>query len=502
MRNKNIIILVLILLTAALPVSAATVEVSESIRDDISIDENVTGTITPVEQVNLSAEVGGTAEEVKVEVGDQVAAGDKLVEIDDRNLLIQKKQAEGSLESAEANLKELKSGVTEEEYTRVKASYQEAEDNLESAETNLELMEEIYNNRRSLKQQLVGAEQQLRNSEQQLENSKENLRQAEINHEQAEREYERSKKLYNDDVISEREFEEAKNSYENSKSSLENAKNSVEQAETSLNTAEKDYQLSQENYDNPTELKQQLENARSQVKAAESGLEVAEANLEEAERGAREEQIQAAAAQVKQSEAGLDEIEYNLSKTEITAPFSGIVNEVRVEAGEMIGNSQVVINLIDLSQLYVEIEVAADIVSTIKKGDTVEVKAETMQHFIEGEIEQISPTADQSSRAFLVKVKIDNSDHSLRAGMFADVKISRGEAGNTVVVPLDSVVDLNGDNPHVFVVEDGKAVRKDVEIGLTTSNQVEIKEGVEAGKEVVIKGQSELKDETEVEVRN
>ncbi|MFP4198653.1 MAG: efflux RND transporter periplasmic adaptor subunit [Halanaerobium sp.] len=503
MKTKSIIffVLIIILLSSSF-VSAATVEVTEAARGDLSIDETITGNITPAREVNISAEVGGIIKEMMVEIGDEVKKEEQLLKIDDQSLLIQKKQAEAGLESAEANFEELENGVTEEEYTRVKSSYEEAQDNLESAETNYELMQDIFENRRSLEQQLVAAEQQLRNAEQQLESSKENLRQAEINYNQAEREYQRSEKLYDDNVISEREFEDSKSAYENAESSLKNAENSVEQAETSLNTAEKDYQLTEENYDNPTELKQQLENARSQVKAAESGLKVAEANLKEAERGARSEQLRASKAQVKQAEASLEELEDQLVKTNIKAPFDGLVNEVAFEEGEMLPSGQTVINLVDISELFVEIEVTADTVSAINKGDRVQVKAETMQHYQEGEIRNIAPAASRESRAFLVKVRIDNSGHKLRAGMFADVRINKGKSGNAVIIPVDSIENINENDPYVYVVENGKAVKKDIELGLTTSSQVEIESGLEAGEKIVVRGKSNLSDGEEVEVRD
>jgi len=491
MKNKTIIITLIILVlvsTAVMAQDNKIVETTKSMTDDISINELITGTLTPIQDVNIPAQIGGVADQVNVEIGDKIDQGTDLIKIDDQGLLIQKRQAQASLDSARANYNEMKNGATIEELARVRASYENAKASLESAETNLELMEEIYNNRRTLEQQLV-------NTEQQLENAKQNLNQAEINYEQAKKDYQRSKNLYADQVISEREFD-------NSETSFENAEISLKQAKTSLAVAEKNYQLAKETYNNPTELKQQLENARSQVNSARTNLKVAKANLEEAERGPRAERLQAGLASVKQAEASLAQIEDQLSKTKITAPFSGLINLVNVDEGEMIASGQTVINLIKTDQLYAEIEVTAATASIIKKGDSVKVKAETMQYYVEGVVSNISPAADSSSRTFLVKIKIANQNQKLRAGMFADVKITKGESGSAVVVPIESIVNLNSDNPHVFVVEGGKAVRKDIQIGISTDSQVEILKGLNENEEVIIRGQSSLETGQAVEVRN
>lgn len=505
MKNKSVIVLFLILVLISLPTAAQEsklIEATEALEADISVNETFTGNITPVKNINIPAQIGSLTEKVNVEIGDQIEAGTKLVIIDDQELLIQKRQAEASLESARANYQQLKNGATEEEISKVKASYENAKNGLESAKTNLKLMEEIYNNRRSLEQQLVSAEQQLNNTEQQLESSKQNLKQAENNFEQAKKDYQRSQNLYEDNVISEKEYENAKSGYENAETNYNSAQIAVEQAKTSLAAAEKNYRLTKENYDNPTQLQQQLESARSQLNSARTNLRVAEANLNEVKKGARQEQLTAAFASVKQAEANFDQIKDQLDKTTINAPFSGFVNQVTVEEGEMIGAGQAVVNLMNLEELYVEIDVNSQIVSAINKGEQVEVKPENMQHFMEGVISNIAPAADPASRSFLVKVKIPNLDHKLRAGMFADVKIVKGKSGSTVVVPIESIVDLNSDSPYLFVVESGKAVRKEIKLGISTDSQVEIREGLKAGEKIVVRGQNNLKEGQPVEVRN
>jgi len=503
MKNKlSLLLLVSILFLSAVTASAAAVEVKEAVRDDLIIREEITGTIRPYQEIMIPAQISGTADEVNVEIGAQVAEGELLLSINTDRLIIQKKQAEAGLESARANYQELINGATEEALQRSEASYEQAESALDNAKTNLELVQKIYNDKTSLKQQLLNAEQQLRSSEQQLKIAEENLRQAEVNFEQAERAYQRSKDLYEDQVISEQEFEDAESRYKNAQSSLNNAESSLNQAEASLSTAEENYRLTKNTYDNPTELKQQLENARSQVANAESNLRVAEANLTETRKGAREERIRASRAQVQQAEAGLEEINLNLAYAEIESPIDGVIYQVNVDEGEMINTGQSIVNVMNLSELFVEVEVTAGTVSRIKQGDKAAVKAEIISQSISGEITNISPSVNPQSKNYLVKVKIANPEGVLKAGMFADVEFETRRSENTVIIPIEAVVNLNTDNPTAYIVEDGKAVRRDLELGLSSDERVEILSGINEGENVIIRGQNRLEDGAEVEVIN
>ncbi len=503
MRNKTIILMALIIFIAAAYTSAAeVVEVTESIRDDISLSENLTGTISAAKSVDVPIELSGVADKVLVDVGDKVKKNQELVLLNQEKLKVQKKNAEAALESAQANYDQLLNGATAEEIKRVEASYEEAKKNLESAETNLELMEEIFIEKRSLEQQLLNAEQQMDGAEQQLKTSKENFKQAETNFEQAKRAYQRAEKLYSDNIISQKDFEDAESAYKNAESNLNNAESAVLQAERAFETVEKLYKLSQKNYNDPIELEQQLENAKSQYKSAETNLKVAEANLSEVKRGAREEQKRASLAQVRQAEAGLEEVEINLKDSLVKSPINGTVSQLNIERGELVSAGQPLLRVINLEEMLVEIDLTAESVSRITLGDKVNVRPEIMQHYIEGEISSISPAADLESRTFRVEVKIDNLDRRIKAGMFAAVQLTKGEAGDAVIVPIDSVVDLNTDSPFIFVVENNRAVRKEIEIGIITDTQVEVLKGLEAGKKVIVKGQNRIEPDAEVEVIN
>ncbi|RCW60215.1 MULTISPECIES: efflux RND transporter periplasmic adaptor subunit [Halanaerobium] len=501
--RKTIIILLLLIFLSFNVMAQSPVEVTTPERTGISVRDTITGNFSAFKKVNIPAEIGGIVDQITVSVGDDVSQDQKLLQLNQDKLNIQIKQAEAALDAARANYQQLKNGASQEEINRAQASYDQAQASLEGAKSNLELMKEIYEDKISLKQQLTSAESQLANAEQQLASARERYNQAEINFEQAEREYERMQYLYEEKVITEKQFEGAESQYKNAKSSLNTAQIGLEQAKIGYNTAQQSYKLTEQTFNNPTQLKQQLENARSQVKSAQAGLAVAEANLEQVKKGATQEQLNASLAQVKQAEAGLEQAKLSLENSIVKSPIKGVVSAVRTEAGEIISPGQPIVTVIDIDQLYLEVSVTAATMSRLQEGDQVRIIPEAIKNEeLTAKIDTISPEADPASKNFPVKMLVDNSAHQIKPGMFADAVFSVQSAENTLVVPISTIVGFDSTEPHVYIVEDNKAVKKAVKIGIVSDNLVELVSGVEENDQIILKGQNRLSDGEEVEVIN
>ncbi|MGM0602957.1 MAG: efflux RND transporter periplasmic adaptor subunit [Bacillota bacterium] len=501
MMRKIIPVFFVILFLAAAANAAVPVEVVSPKIEDISLTERITGSITPFKEVNIPAEIGGIVNELKTDVGNSVRKDDILLVLDKEKLLIQLKQAEASLAMAEANYRQLKNGATEEEIKRAEASYQQAVSALEGAESNLLLVEEIYSDKISLKQQLTSSESQLANAKQQLRSAEENFAQAQFNFEQAEREYERMKYLYEEKVITEKQFEAAENQFKNSKSALNTTEISVEQAKIGYNTAQQSYELTKETFENPIQLKQQLENAKNQVKSAEAGVNVAQANLEQVKKGSRQEQVDSGLAQVKQAEASLEQAKLNLKNTEIRSPIDGIISVLNTEEGELISTGQIAASVININKVYLQVNLTAASVSRIEKGNKVDVYLEIMRGDMrEGIVTNISPAADPQSKSYPVKIELENADNRIKSGMFADAVFTRELAEEAVTLPVETVVDVDSDDPYVFLVKDGRVVKQEIAVGITNDDKVEILSGIKEGDVVVIRGQNRIDPGAEVEV--
>src|SRR6056297_2673046 len=112
--NKILYITLIFVLSFSIITSAQTpVRTTQSMRENITIAELLSGKVTPEKIINLPAEINGVVSEIYVSVGDEVKTGDRLLSFDKSQLLIQKKQSEAALEPAKANLRQIEKGASE-----------------------------------------------------------------------------------------------------------------------------------------------------------------------------------------------------------------------------------------------------------------------------------------------------------------------------------------------------------------------------------------------------
>lgn len=119
-----------------------------------------------------------------------------------------------------------------------------------------------------------------------------------------------------------------------------------------------------------------------------------------------------------------------------------------------------------------------------------------------GRLHKLYPTIDRTSGTFRVDILIENNDLALRPGMFGRVSLRVGETEGLLVPALAVLKQAGSDERFVFVVENSIAHRRAVRLGRTFDDRVEIISGLEAGEELVTKGQHNLMDQSEVEVVN
>ncbi|HRU42840.1 MAG TPA: efflux RND transporter periplasmic adaptor subunit, partial [Candidatus Diapherotrites archaeon] len=118
----------------------------------------------------------------------------------------------------------------------------------------------------------------------------------------------------------------------------------------------------------------------------------------------------------------------------------------------------------------------------------------------EGTVTYISPAADSTTMLYPVEIYIDNTDNSIKPGMFASLKLITDKKENTVSVPLNAVLEKGGDKFVYIVDENNIAHKKIVETGIKNDEKIEITSGVKNGEKVVVKGQSFLTDGSVVNV--
>jgi len=178
----------------------------------------------------------------------------------------------------------------------------------------------------------------------------------------------------------------------------------------------------------------------------------------------------------------------------VIAPISGIVVERPVNRGEMVAPSTTMFMLIDVGTVWLEGDVFESDVARVKIGQPVRVIAAAFPNKIfSGSITYIDATVNPESRTVKVRTEVANrSPDLLRPDMFASGQIVLGKLSAVVTIPKDAVLD-DGGLKIVFVKKGGAYQRRIVRAGVETLDRIEIKDGVDAGEQVVVQGAYELK---------
>lgn len=246
-------------------------------------------------------------------------------------------------------------------------------------------------------------------------------------------------------------------------------------------------------------IRDQYLSARSAVTSAQSAADVAQRNLERSERlasaGAIAErdletartQNVAAQSQLADARARLTLQEKQLADAQVRAPFTGIVAQRQVSAGDVVQPGGAMFTLVDPSSMRLEASVPAGQLGAVKIGAPVSFGVSGYpDRTFTGKITRINPVADPTTGQVRVVVSIPNAGNNLVGGLFAEGRVA-SERRNAVVAPAGAV-DVTGVKPFVIRLKDGKVARVDVELGLRDeeSERIEITKGVAAGDTLLV----------------
>jgi multidrug efflux pump subunit AcrA (membrane-fusion protein) len=185
----------------------------------------------------------------------------------------------------------------------------------------------------------------------------------------------------------------------------------------------------------------------------------------------------------------------------VRAPIAGTVTQRYVDVGTTVGPSVPVVQLSRTDELEIRTEVAERFISLVREGQDAVVFLEAYpgERFA-ARVTELSPVVDPATRTMGVTLRFVRRDPRIKAGMFGDIRLITEVRTGIVKVPSDAVV-RRFDTPYLFVVTgDGTVEQREVELGISIGEQVEITSGVEPDERIVIQGQSLLDDGAAVRV--
>ena len=200
------------------------------------------------------------------------------------------------------------------------------------------------------------------------------------------------------------------------------------------------------------------------------------------------------------AQATLQSAEARLAKTEIRAPFSGVIGLRQVSVGDYVKDGQDMVNLEAIEALKVDFKVPETFLRQVQVGQSMQLTLDAVPgKTFEGKVLAINPLLDAAGRSIVIRALIRNTNASLRPGMFARVRLLTDEKIDSLVIPEQALVP-QGEDQYVYKVVDGRAQRTKVEIGQRRDGKVEILNGLTAADVVVTAGHLKIRDGTTVKV--
>jgi len=245
---------------------------------------------------------------------------------------------------------------------------------------------------------------------------------------------------------------------------------------------------------------------KAQVARAEANRDLAAQALARtrqlmAEKASSQADLERAEALARSTEAELDLLQLRLARTTVRAPFAGVTGQRMVSLGDYVTSSTRLVSLQTVNPERAAFQVPERYAERLQRGQQVSFRVAALpgQEFV-GVVDFVDPVVRLPGRTITVKALVPNPKRSLQAGMYLDLRLAAEVRPNSVVVPEQAILPLQGAN-FVYVVRDGKASRRQVGIGIRSPGIAEMRSGIDAGDTVVIGGQERLQDGSPVMVK-
>ena len=467
--------------------SAITVAETKAVTGPIASVFSYTGSVAPTWTVSVIPETSGPIVQLNIKQGQHVQPGQVLAVIDHRSLDDQVTQEKANLAAAQAKLQSLESGARPEDITAAKANVAAAAAKLNEAQQGGspqsigEAQAKLAADQANLSKLLAGpAPEDVTNAQLAVAAAKDNL--------------------FAQQTQYDRQVAEGIASPSQRQAALDVAQTQIDQANTQLAklTAPprpEDVAAAKAAVDADTQALAQAKqpNRPQDITQLQQALIAQQAQAAKAAAPYTTSDIAQAQAAVQVAQASLQSAQTALSNASVAAPAAGIISDVPVAVGSVVGPATPIATLIS-ANLEVDASVDESQVAQFKDGQSAQISAgQASAKPLGGTVAVVAPAADPKTRKFTVRVVPAAPSTTLLAGMSATVNIQTGQVSSALLVPKDAVLQRNGQQV-VFVDQGGRARMEQVRTGVSNSQDVQILSGLSSGAQVILPGSVELAD--------
>lgn len=219
------------------------------------------------------------------------------------------------------------------------------------------------------------------------------------------------------------------------------------------------------------------------------------------ESGEKKEEIRAAAKGLTQAEIRVKAAQMNLEKTKIKAPFSGIIHDIKVSPQERVTSGRELFTLVNIDRIRVHAKVLESEIGKMKVGREVDLKFSAYPGKIfKGEVKAISPVINPQDKTCNVIIDVANPEEEIKPGMHVEVEIAAEIHKDKLLIPQDAVLVRSG-RKLAFVVEEGLAKWRYIDVGLENEDYAEVLDGIKEGESVIIEGHFTLAHDARVRIQ-
>ncbi len=215
--------------------------------------------------------------------------------------------------------------------------------------------------------------------------------------------------------------------------------------------------------------------------------------------GASQEEYDQAQSIVNATDADISYVQSNIEKTEIRAPFSGIIGLRYVSVGSFVNAASRIATLQQNDLLKLDFSIPERYISQFSLPLSIQFKLQGSEISNEAQVYAIEPMVDVNTRTFKMRARVNNASFKILPGQFAQIKLKLNAQNHSILIPTHCIIPtLKG--KKVFVCEGGKAQEVQVETGFRNDEQIEILSGLQVGDSVLTSGLMSIKSDTPLKI--
>jgi len=252
-------------------------------------------------------------------------------------------------------------------------------------------------------------------------------------------------------------------------------------------------------------LSQQLAQLQIQADLAKTTYERQE-RLWQQKIGSEIQYLQAKSSYEAQQKA-VNQLQSQLAKTKITAPFSGVVDDVITEQGSVVAPGQTpIIRIVNLSDMYIETDVPETYISNVTVNKDVIVEFPILGRTVNAKIRQAGNFINPANRTFKIEIAVPNTDKSIKPNLTARLKINDYTSDKAILIPQSVISENASGEQYVYVIDNineehvGTAKRVIIKTGRPQGDVIEILEGLDNSVSIIQEGARSVKDGQEVQI--